>query len=238
MDIKRPVALGFVLPLVLVLAACGSSTGGGNGGSNGTNGVENGGGGNGGHGDDNGSGAPYDVSDIPAQGSSEFNELPTEGQALITEFLERNSGEHFDTSGLSGTATYSGAVGIAVDDAADGETASALLGDIGLTANFDNDSITGLLDSFIAFGDDAPEGGLTVDGSLSFSNGVITGSTFSATNLGGTLSAMDDSGTFTGVIEGTFLTDDAGQVIGILSGTVQDGEFIDGFEGFFSADRD
>ncbi|WP_211307085.1 hypothetical protein, partial [Roseinatronobacter thiooxidans] len=205
-------------------------------GSGGNGGDDNGSGGNGG--DDNGSGAPYDISDIPAQGSSEFNELPTEGQALITEFLERNSGEHFDTSGLSGTATYSGAVGIAVDDAADGETASALLGDIGLTANFDNDSITGLLDSFIAFGDDAPEGGLTVDGSLSFSNGVITGSTFSATNLGGTLSAMDDSGTFTGVIEGTFLTDDAGQVIGILSGTVQDGEFIDGFEGIFSADRD
>ena len=234
MDIKRPVALGLVLPLVLVLAACGSSTGGGNGGGNGTDGGDNGNGGNGG---DNGSGAPYDVSDIPAQGSSEFNELPAEGQALIAEFLERNSGEHFDASGLSGTATYSGAVGIAIDDADDGETGSVVLGDIGLTANFDDDSIIGLLDNFTAFGDEAPEGGLVVTGSLSFSNGVITGSTFSASNLGGTLSAMGDSFTFTGMIEGTFLTDDAGQVIGILSGTATDGDGVDDFEGVFSADR-
>ncbi|MDD7972031.1 hypothetical protein [Roseinatronobacter alkalisoli] len=163
--------------------------------------------------------------------------MPPELQDLVTEFQERNSGTPSDASTLAGPATYSGAVAMAIDDNEDDENPTILLGEIGLTADFDHDSISGELGSFTAFGDEET---VAITGELTFTNGVITGSSFLGTNLGGTLFDPDDDGfDFSGTIEGTFLTDGGGQVIGILAGTITDGDgSIDDFDGIFSADKD
>lgn len=239
MLIKRLVALGLVIPLMTAVAACGSSTSGGSG----TGAPINDGGTNGGKGDGDGNGggngdSVYDASNIPAPGSAEYSLFNASGQALVDEFLARNAGEGFDVDGLTGEATYSGTVGMILDNAYEGEPGTSVLGDIGLTANFDTALVSGLLDSFLAYDDDVDD--IPVTGSLTFSNGVITGSSFEAANLGGSLfNPENEEFQFSGTIEGTFLTDGAGQVIGILDGTVFDVAegSTDNVEGVFSADR-
>ncbi|WP_139257589.1 hypothetical protein [Natronohydrobacter thiooxidans] len=239
MHIKRLVALGLLIPLLTAVAACGSSTSGGSGTGEPIN--DGGDGNGGGNGNGNGGGnedSVYDASNIPAPGSAEYNLLNPSGQALIDEFLARNAGEGFDVGGLDGSATYSGTVGMVLDNAPEGQTGTSVLGDIGLTANFDTALVSGVLDSFLAYDDEADD--IPITGSLTFSNGVITGSSFGAANLGGSLfNPASEEFQFTGTIEGTFLTDGAGQVIGILDGTVFDVEegFTDKVEGIFSADR-
>lgn len=144
-----------------------------------------------------------------------------------------NTGNFDDPAGLpaSGSVNYFGSLFAEVD------ITNGAIGAMRLTANFNNDSISGSVTDLVAY-DDTP-----LTGSLDISNGVIDRTvdvsqnfTFAA-DLDGDLTDVDgDQFTIAGSLAGDFFNG-AEQVYGEVQGTLSGPEGIEGVAGEFIAER-
>ena len=129
----------------------------------------------------------------------------------------------------SGSATYTGIAGLWVNDtkeqlenAIDADEDPDVIADLKLTADFDSSTISGAMTNLQAEDED-----MTVSGQIDVTNGVITGADLAA-DLSGTVQTTgdgpDETLTFVGTTDGTFVGDSAEAAQGKIEGKLGDGE--------------
>lgn len=156
-----------------------------------------------------------------------FTEQRSDGLALINTLGNTAITSSADMP-VTGTATYNGTAGFAVDATSRGLTQQNLtaedldtLADLELNADFANSSVSGKIDNF----NDFQLGKL--DGSASIDNGTITGSTISA-DVSGSVRVEGSDEMLAGTLDGAFVGAGADGVAGTVEGdlTTSDSDFI------------
>lgn len=176
-----------------------------------------------------------------------YEELGEKADAVIDRV--EAVGEYNDTTGefdnvttdaemaqRSGSATYTGIAGLWVNDtkeqlqdAIDADEDPDVIADLKLTADFDSSTISGAMTNLQAEDED-----MTISGQIDVTNGVISGADLTA-DLSGTVQTTgdgpDETLTFVGTTDGTFVGDSAEAAAGDIEGTFGNGEGDDSFVG-------